>query len=296
MASNLEQLGLEPGTRAVILHVDDVGLCHAQNLGFFEVVEAGIVTSASLLVPCSWFPEAAEYARDRSELDLGVHLCLNSESAAYRWRPLAGAERVPSLVDRDGYFWSSTNETLKSARPEEVKLELQLQIEHAFRAGIDVTHLDAHMGTPMMMQLLPTYFELGSEYRLPVFFPKPSLKFLEEVGLPEVLDDLTAALDAAGVSDTLLIDHAELRSLSFDPDEVADHFHRIIAEELQPGVTHFLIHPARADEELAAVTPDSWLQRDAERKVFSSQATRKWFDEADVRLIGYRELRDCLRS
>jgi predicted glycoside hydrolase/deacetylase ChbG (UPF0249 family) len=290
-----EQLGFGPDVRVAILHADDVGMCHAQNLGFFEVIEAGIVTSGSAMVPCSWLPEVAAYARHRPGIDLGVHLVLNSEFSGYRWAPVSGAERVPTLVDADGYFWPSTSETLARANPDEVRVELKAQVDRAQASGIDVTHLDAHMGTAMMFELLPIYVELGREYRLPVFLPRPTPELLEEVGHPEIVGELPKILEELDSSRVLMVDHAELRSLSFEAEGVEEHYRRVIGE-LRVGVTHFLIHPARSDEELEAITPDSWQQRDAERRTFARPEVASWFRDAGVELIGYRRLRDLIRS
>lgn len=270
-------------------------MCHAQNVGFREVVESGIVPCGSVMVPCPWFPEVAAYARHDPGLDLGVHLCLNSEFSVYRWGPVAERGRVSTLLDPDGYFWPSTMETLERADLEEARVELRAQIDRALASGVDVTHLDAHMGTAMMQGLLRVYLELGHEYRLPVFFPRPTPQVLEEVGRSEMIRNLPEILEGFEHEHLLMVDHVELRSLSFEPQHAEQHYRRVIGE-LEPGVTHFFIHPARGDDELRAITPDSWQQRDAERRIFSSPQTLRWFEDARIERIGYRRLRDALRA
>ena len=67
----------------------------------------GAVSSGSLIVPASWFPEIA-HAHNVSQLDLGVHLTLTSESAAFRWGPISTTSRrtststvgIPSVLSR----------------------------------------------------------------------------------------------------------------------------------------------------------------------------------------------------
>jgi chitin disaccharide deacetylase len=289
------ELGLDPAARAVILHADDVGLCHAHNQGFFDLLDAGLVRCGSVLTCCAWFLEAAEFARRRPDADLGVHLCLNSEFSGYRWGPVTAADRVPSLVDANGYFWPSPSETLERADPEEAATELRAQIDRALDNGIDVTHLDAHMGTPMMRSLLPVYLALGREYRLPVFFPRPSRQMLEEVGHPELVPELGDILSGLDAERLLMVDHVELRSLTFEAERAEEHYRRVIAE-LSPGVTHVLLHPARDGDELRAITPGSAAQRDAERRLFAGEGIRRTLDEAGVQVIGYRVLRDRMLS
>jgi len=84
-------LGLE---RAVILHIDDLAMCHGANRAFLDLARAGFATSGSVMVPCPWFRETAEAASGDAALDLGVHLTLTSEWPHYRWRPLTTASRA----------------------------------------------------------------------------------------------------------------------------------------------------------------------------------------------------------
>src|SRR5438477_7781823 len=70
-----EQLGYESTDRLLIINGDDAGMCHAANEATIEALEHGLLTSATIMVPCPWFPEIADYARRNPERDFGVHLC-----------------------------------------------------------------------------------------------------------------------------------------------------------------------------------------------------------------------------
>ena len=139
----------------LLIRADDIGMNHAVNTALREFIRTGVTFSASVMVPCPWFTEAATILRDSPQVGVGIHLTLNSEWADYRWGPVLGASAVPSLVDDNGYFFHTGAELLANGMDlGEVKAELRAQIRRALSAGLDVDYLDYHMhrcldaGTP----------------------------------------------------------------------------------------------------------------------------------------------------
>ena len=289
-----ERLGFAADDRVAIVHADDLGMCHAANVGGFEALENGPATCGSIMVPCPWFREAAERARANPALDLGVHLTLNAEWPHYRWGPVAGRSRVPSLLDDQGFLPRSTLESVQRADPAEVEIELRAQVDAALDAGIDVTHLDSHMGTCFFPQFVDVYARLGVDYGLPVFAMRPNDAALRRAPFGKGHDTVRAALARLEEAGVPIVDHFDANSLGFAEGEGERHNLARIAA-LSPGVTYLICHPAKDGEELRAAT-DTPHQREFERTFYGGEAGRKALDEAGVKTVGMRALRDLMRA
>src|SRR5262249_39809210 len=145
--SLVQRLGYAADQKLLIVHADDLGMAHSVNRASIKALETGLVSSASIMVPCPWLPEIAAYAKAHPQADLGLHLTLTSEWKQLRWGPVLGRERASSLVDSDGYFYSLESEAAAHMDVREAESEIRAQIERAKTLGIKPTHLDSHMGT-----------------------------------------------------------------------------------------------------------------------------------------------------
>lgn len=294
MATLGERLGFEAGERVVVVHADDIGMCHAANVGAFEALDNGPATCGSVMVPCPWAAEAFAWAAERPDVDLGVHLTLNAEWPGYRWGPVAGAEAVPSLVDERGHLLRTVLDTLARAKPEDVRRELRAQVETALAAGLDVTHLDAHMGTALMPPFVDIYLELAREFRLPAFAVKPRVEDLgagAAVGVQPMLDALAAWEAEGGV----VMDGYDIHSLDFPPDGDGVAHNRARLGRLPAGVSYLVCHPAMASPELSAVAPEAHC-RDFERRFYGGEEGRAVLEELGFRTVGMRALRALQRG
>src|SRR5260370_19426989 len=140
-----ERLGYPRDAKLLVVHADDLGAAHSINRAAIKALQSGLVSSASIMIPCPWLPEIAAYARAHPEADLGLHLTLTSEWSLYRWSPVLGRERVPSLLDSSGYLYPLESEATAQMDIKEVEAEIRAQIAPARALGIQPTHLDSHM-------------------------------------------------------------------------------------------------------------------------------------------------------
>ena len=166
--------------KLLIIHADDMACSHSENQATFDALEKGMVNSSSIMVPCAWLPEAAEYARNHPEADLGIHLTVTSEWQTFKWGPVAPKDKVPSLIDSLGYFYDNCADFARKAKVKEVEIELRAQIELALSMGIQPTHFDSHMGCLFFqsIELFELYLKLGREYKVPVLLESGLLQVL----------------------------------------------------------------------------------------------------------------------
>jgi chitin disaccharide deacetylase len=165
-----ERLGFARDAKLVIIHADDVAWSHSVNAATTKALETGLVNSASIMVPCPWFPEIADYAKSHPSVDFGLHLTLTSERVYYRWGPVASRDLVPTLLDSDGYLlhdWTASTHI----DPQQAEIELRAQINRAYAMGIHPTHLDSHQYRLYNngQQLFQIALRLAHEYKLPLF-------------------------------------------------------------------------------------------------------------------------------
>lgn len=282
-----EQLGYSATDKLLLVNGDDVGMCHTANLATIECLERGIMSSATILVPCPWFLEIAEYAKEHPKMDFGVHLCQTSEWRVYRWGPVAPRTDVPGLIDPAGYLWSDTPQVYAKATPEEAYREAKAQIQKALDAGVDVTHLDSHMG---VLQLHPAYLakylQLAVEFDLPVRMASQAT--FEKMGQPE----WRARFAAKGILFTDDFVYDEFRYTG--PESVAPAWRKRLSN-LKPGITELFIHAGKPTDELKAIT-GSWAVRSAEFETFTNDPEiRAILKRDNVKLVGYRAIRDLQR-
>lgn len=289
--SDVTDLGFAADARLAVVHVDDLGMSVPANRGGLEAL-AGTATCGSVMVPCPAFDELAKHAREQPELDVGVHLTLNAEYETHRWGPVS--DGVPGLVAPGGGMWRTSAETVAHASADEVERELRAQIDRALDAGIDVTHLDSHMGTVFDPGFVEVYVRLATDYRLPAFVPRVDRAALEARGLSPNLESYLTLIEGVEQRGFPVFDQFDSNSLEFEPGTGAEH-NRGRVDSLGPGLSYLITHCADGDAELQSITPD-WRQRDEERRIYSDGTMAGHFEATGIHRIGMRPLRDLLRG
>ena len=279
-----EKLGFPEHTKLLIIHADDAGLSHSQNRATIRSLENGIVNSYSIMVPCPWFYEMVVFTKDNPQFDNGIHLTLTCEWETYKFGPVLPVAEVPSLVDSNGFFYKKRALLKENARVEEVKKELQAQIERAISFGLKPTHLDSHMysvgSSPEFFQI---YRELGEQYHLPILI---GTQLMEMVGLDPAhnLNKKDLRIDKAHYGIWEIYESGKLHE-----------YYEQVFEDMVPGLNIILIHPAYDDDEMKGVTVNhpnfgsEWRQIDLES--FTSKENELRMKRSDIQLITWNDIR-----
>ena len=283
-----EKLGYLSDAKLLIIHGDDVGMCHAANEATIKALEKGIVTCGSIMVPCPWFLEIAEYCREHPQADLGIHLTLTSEWKHYRWGPVSSINEVPGLVDEEGYLWHSVEDVVKHATPEEVETEMRAQIQRAIDFGIKPTHIDTHMGTVYASpEFFKAYCKVAREFGIPPMIISPEAEIVQQrlkndpamAQLFEIFEMLE--------SEFPILDELATGVASVELEQRREEYKEVI-RNLKPGVTQIIVHLGLDNPEMQTIT-SSWLARYNDFRIFTDPEMKRFIEEQGVKLIGWRD-------
>ncbi len=284
-----ERLGWPSGTKVVIFHVDDVGMSHNSNMGAIKVVEDGVATSLSIMMPCPWVPEYAAYLKAHPNTDAGVHLTLTSEWKNYRWGPVAGKSVVPGLVDPGGYLWKSVQDVVAHAAADEFETEIRAQIDKALSMGIEPTHLDSHMGTCFVPQFVDRYVKVGIEKKIPILIFGGHMQYIgDEAGpMRPLVISIAEKVWKAGlpVIDDLVTSPTKAKDYREKKAEL-----KKLLRDMKPGITEIIVH-CTVQTEVFSYISGSGPNREAELRLLTDPDIKKFIEKEGIVLTTWRELK-----
>jgi predicted glycoside hydrolase/deacetylase ChbG (UPF0249 family) len=287
----LQRMGYSASDRVVIVHADDVGMCHASTALLDGLFATGVVTSASVMMPCAWAAPAAAWCAAHPSADVGVHFTLTSEWATYRWRTLTDSPHN-GLADATGFMPRSSAEVFDHAQREAVAAEIDAQYALALAWGMQPSHCDSHMGTMFGTGIFESYMALGQRYQVPVFVPRQSDADLARRGFDaETRATQLATLQHIEASGMPFFD--QMRWLELGDASAGLAATKQLFHELPSGLTYFIHHPSLDTPELRGIAPD-WQARVRDHAVMTDPELRTFVAAAGIHLIGWREIQQAL--
>ncbi|PIP57584.1 hypothetical protein COX03_02285 [Candidatus Woesebacteria bacterium CG22_combo_CG10-13_8_21_14_all_39_10] len=290
----LSELGFSDEARVLLLNHDDLGMNYGSNIAFQELLNEGTVKSGSVMVPCPWFPHFIELYIKNRNFSVGVHLTLTSEWGNYRWKPLSTVDVSSGLIDSDGYFWKNRQLLRQHLNKQAAEVEFRAQIDRALDSGIDVTHLDCHMGVGLVPELIDIYLKLGNEYKVPVLLPKSIIAVKKLYKIDDVNDDFYTDLVAElEVTRYPLVDNFTITPCF--PAKEAEKGYENLLLNIPHGVTFFSLHPNTSDS-IKLIDPVMYHARIDEYRLFSKIFNENWLSMHGIKVISFKEIRNMLRK
>ena len=267
-------LGYPADARLLIINADDFGMCNSTNEGIMRTLQEGLVLSTTLMVPCPWALHAMHFLADHPKIPFGVHLTVISDPIDYRWGPLTSTEKVPSLVDRAGYFYNfeAMPAFLTQVKMDQLEVEFRAQIEAVLAAGLRPTHLDWHaLRIGGRTDIFDLMIRLAKEYGLALrVMGRALIEKLQSQGLPTTDNDF-------------------LDSYLVDPVHKTARYTQLL-RELPAGLSEWAVHPGLDNAELLAIEPAGNHERQTDFNFWTSQQAKDIVREEGITLLDYREL------
>ncbi|MFD2200442.1 polysaccharide deacetylase family protein [Shivajiella indica] len=283
-----EKLGYSKTDKLLIVHADDIGMAHSENIATISALKNGIVNSTSIMMPCAWSTEVGKLIKDMPDLDIGIHITLTNEWHTYKYAPIASKSEVPGLVGPDGFMYKDCASVAQNASPEEVEKEMRAQIEAALKIGIKPSHLDSHMGCVFYgrPEYLASYIKLAQEYGIPAM--------LNGEIIDGVINPNPQIFKGIDVDNLILIDRVAIASPQLYDELGMEAFYTELLNDLKPGITVLLNHIAFDDAEMRAITTGfthwhaKWRQDDY--NFFTSQNAKDLIETNQIKLITWKEI------
>lgn len=273
-------LGYPANARLLIINADDFGMCNSVNEAIIGALKNGIVRSTTLMVPCPWAWHAIHFLADHPEIPFGVHLTATSEWVDYRWGPVTPRDKVPSLIDKAGYFYNFERmpELLAQVGLDQLEMEFRMQIEVVLAAGLKPTHLDWHaLRIGGREDIFGVMLKLAREYKLALRVAGQSMiEKAQNQGLPTN-------------------DYDFLDSYLLDPVTKAADYAELL-RKLPVGLSEWAVHPGLDNPELLAIEPGGNHIRQTDFDFLTSQPAKDIVKEEGIILLDYRALQDVWKE
>ena len=287
-----EQLGYKPTDRLLIINNNDAGMCHSANLATIEGMEKGLITTSTIMAPCPWVSEIAEYAKDHPEKDFGVHLTHTSEWKYYRWGSVAPKDQVMGLIDEQGYLHRGIQAVYENATPEEALIEGRAQIQKLIEAGVPLTHIDSHMGTVQInLEYFKVYIQLAAEFNLPMRMA--SYQTMERYGAGN--GKMRDELKAKGFVFTDYYIYDEVSGGEYGKANTKEFWTNMI-KNLKPGITELFVHATVLTDESRSITGSAQKRAEEYQCFVLDPDIRQLLKDEGIILIGYRPLMELQRK
>ena len=244
--------------KSLIINADDLGADESRNRGIFEAIEAGRVTSVSVLVNGEGFEDAMERWKGLGDktVSLGIHINISEG------RPVS--DGLHMLTGQDGFFLGkqAAHHLMRQGGDRELEQEIQKEIKAQINAlqalKSPITHLDGHQHIHVAPAVLPIALAEASENKIPwIRIPdEPHPSILSGLVQPDSRDE-AVMFSSLGMAARSFVMLSEIDS--------CDHFRGLylkgkldttlldeLLRDLPTGLTEWMVHPGKVADMMGA--------------------------------------------
>ena len=277
-------LGFNPSDKLLIIHADDLGLCESVNSATFESFKNRAISSASVMMTTDEINEVASFSNTNQNYDMGIHLTVTSEWKLHKWGGILNNEDIPSILNKKDHLYWNKRKFTKNGKLDEIRKELQAQIDLGKSMGINPSHIDSHEGALFFdPDIFKLYLDLAKENDLLAFVPlQASVHFDENFKKPK---------------HAIIIDQFHMLPEEINVSEIKDYYFNVI-KNLQPGLSQIIVHLGKDEEELREITIDHpnfdyrWRQLDFD--VFNSIDFKDHLKKHNIKIINWKDLKKLI--
>ena len=279
-----EKLGYSEDDKLLVIHADDLGLEESVNSTSFESLKKNTVTSASVIMTTEKIDEVANFSEINPSLDLGVHLTVTSEWRMHKWGGILQNKDITSMLNSNNHFYWNKRKFTKFSNLDEVRNELQAQIDLAVSMGINISHIDSHEGALFFdPDVFKMYLNLAKRNNLLAFVPiQASVHFDENFPKPD---------------HAIIFDQFFMAEAGIKPFEMEKYYLDII-DNLKPGLSQIIVHFGLNNEKMKDITQGKTnygsLWREIDYNVMNSEKFIKSLEENNIKLINYSDLKNVI--
>ena len=165
-------LGYEPTHKLLIIHADDVGLCESVNSATFESFKNESISSAAVMLTTSEIDEVANFSINNPNFDMGIHLTVTSEWKYHKWGGVLKNNDISSILNSKNHLYWNKRKFTKNGKLNEIRKELQAQIDLGISMGFNPSQIDSHEGALFFdPDIFRLYLDLAKENDLLAFVP-----------------------------------------------------------------------------------------------------------------------------
>ncbi|NMM52612.1 polysaccharide deacetylase family protein [Paenibacillus aquistagni] len=293
----IQELGFCPTDRVVIINADDLGVTRSTNQAIMQMFKNNAITSTSIMVPADAALDAA--LQSTKEMNVGIHITLTSHKSRF-YKPINKLNKFSSLTNEHGYFYDEVSNFEKNADLDEVRIEVEAQIQTAISLGIEPTHLDSHAGSILGLynnrDFLEVIFYLCQKYALPFCLP---IRILEHPSFSsEQKQMFRQRIHLANQLGVRLIDDIAGLTYHFSSEEGYEGAKKELIKQinnLKPGITQITTHPSIVSDELKELTK-YYENREIEYQLYNDPDVKELIKNQNIKLISWKEIRDLQRN